>query len=63
MDSEKYKTFPFSIEKTINKRGGYFSYSKQRNANYFEADGRLVTGQDPSSSISVAKKVIKLLEK
>jgi len=63
MDSEKYKTFPFSIEKTINKRGGNFSYSKKRNANYFEADGRLVTGQDPSSSISVAKKVIELLEK
>jgi putative intracellular protease/amidase len=63
MDSEKYKTFPFSIEKIINKRGGSFSYSTKRNANYLEVDNRLVTGQDPSSSISVAKKVIELLKK
>ncbi|SMG29093.1 Putative intracellular protease/amidase [Marivirga sericea] len=62
MDSKKYKTFPFSIEKTINKRGGEFSYSKERNANYFKEDGRLVTGQDPSSSISVAKKVVEMLQ-
>jgi len=63
VDSKKYKTFPFSIEKIINKRGGKFSYSKKRNANYFEADGRLVTGQDPSASISVAQKVIEILKK
>jgi putative intracellular protease/amidase len=63
IDSEKYKTFPFSIEKTINKRGGDFSYSKKRKANYYKVDDRLVTGQDPSSSISVAKKVVELLEK
>ena len=63
MDSEKYKTFPFSIEQIINERGGNFSYSKKRNANYYEVDGRLVTGQDPSASISVAKKVIEILEK
>ncbi len=63
ISSEKYKTFPFSIEKKINKQGGNFTYSNKRRDNYSVIDGRLVTGQDPSASASVAQKVIKLLQK
>ncbi|SMG28886.1 Putative intracellular protease/amidase [Marivirga sericea] len=57
-----YKTFPFSIEEAINSNGGKFTYSKKGWDNHFVIDGRLVTGQDPSASISVAQKVIKILE-
>ncbi|WP_108869329.1 type 1 glutamine amidotransferase domain-containing protein [Aquimarina aquimarini] len=63
LTSEKYKTFPFSIEKLIRQRGGNFTYSNKRRDNYFVTDGRLVTGQDPSASASVAQEVIKLLQK
>jgi len=57
-----YKTFPFSIEKVIERNGGKFMYSKKGWDNHYVVDGRLVTGQDPSASISVAKKVVQLLE-
>lgn len=57
-----YKTFPFSIEEAINRNGGKFMYSKKGWDNHYVVDGRLITGQDPSASISVAKKTIALLE-
>jgi putative intracellular protease/amidase len=58
-----YKTFPFSIEEIINKRGGKFSYSEKGWDNYFKVDGRLITGQDPTAAASVAKEIIKQLNK
>jgi len=58
-----YKTFPFSIEEAIERNGGKFMYSKKGWDNHYVVDGRLVTGQDPSASISVAEKVMELLEK
>lgn len=54
-----YKTFPFSIEEIIKERGGQFSYSDKGWDNYFEVDGRLITGQDPTAAASVAKEIIK----
>lgn len=59
--AEYYQQFPFSIEKLIKQRGGHFVYSRKRKDNYFVSDGRLITGQDPSASASVAQKVIDLL--
>ena len=59
--AEYYKTFPFSIEKIISKRGGDFTYSNKRRANYYKVDGRLITGQDPSASASVAQKIVEIL--
>lgn len=57
-----YQQFPFSIQKTIKKRGGNFSYSKKRRSNHYRVDGRLITGQDPSASASVAQKIVEVLK-
>lgn len=58
-----YKTFRFSIEEAIKRNGGKFIYSKKGWDNHYVVDGRLVTGQDPSASETVAEKVVLLLEK
>ncbi|WP_103867411.1 type 1 glutamine amidotransferase domain-containing protein [Aquimarina sp. I32.4] len=58
-----YKTFPFSIEETINKNGGNFMYSKNGWDKHYIIDGRLITGQDPTASASVALQVVKMLKK
>lgn len=57
-----YQSFPFSIEETILKNGGDFSCSNKRNANFYVIDERFITGQDPSATISVAEKIIEVLE-
>ena len=57
-----YQTFPFSIEKIIKERGGKFSYSDKGWDNYFQVDGRLITGQDPTAAASVAKEIIKQIQ-
>jgi len=61
-DGEYFKYFPFLIQKTIEERGGTFTFSK-RNVSYIEQDGRIVTGQNFQSSNGVALKIIELLEK
>lgn len=58
-----YQEFPFSIENEINKNGGNFQYSKKGRDNYYIIDGRLITGQDPSATISVAEKIIETIKK
>ncbi len=57
-----YQTFPFSIEEIIKERGGKFSYSEKGWDNYYKVDGRLITGQDPSSAATVAKEILKKLK-
>lgn len=57
-----YQSFPFSIEETILKNGGDFNYSEKGWDNFYAIDGRFITGQDPSSSKTVAEKVIELIE-
>ncbi len=58
-----YQEFPFSIEESIRRNGGSFAYSKKGWDNYYKVDGRLITGQDPSASASVAEKIIEILQK
>ena len=58
MDADYYKTFPFSIEKKLAERGGDFQYSKEGWDGFALADGRLITGQDPSAADLVAEKMI-----
>lgn len=53
-----YKTFPFSIEETINERSGNFTYSEKGWDGFYKVDGRLITGQDPTAAASVAKQLI-----
>lgn len=57
-----FQTFPFSIQEKITENGGNFQYSEKGWDNFVVADGRLITGQDPTASASVAKEVIKLLK-
>lgn len=57
-----YEHFPFSIEQRIEERGGTFVYSKDGWDDFSISDGRLVTGQDPTSSRSVASKVMAVLK-
>ncbi len=61
-DAEYYKTFPFSIQETINKRGGDFQFSEKGWDGFYQVDGRLITGQDPSAAATVAEKVIETLQ-
>lgn len=58
-----FKEFPFSIEEQINTNGGIFQYSTEGWDGYTEIDGRVITGQDPTSSALVAQAVITALEK
>jgi len=58
-EARYYKTFPFSIEETIKARGGNFKFSEKGWDGFYQVDGRLITGQDPTASGSVAKEIIK----
>ncbi len=58
-----YKTFPFSIENEIRANGGVFNYSEKGWDGHYMLDNRIVTGQDPSGSALVAKKVIEIIKK
>ena len=57
-----YATFPFSIEEKLRANGGDFSFSEEGWDDYSVADGRLITGQDPTAARSVAQKVIEALQ-
>ena len=58
MTKQYYATFPFSIEQKLKDNGGDFQYSEKGWDDFSVADGRLITGQDPTAARSVAKKVI-----
>ncbi len=57
-----FQEFPFSIEERITANGGLFKYSEEGWDGYLEVDGRLITGQDPTSSALVARAVIDALK-
>ncbi|MEQ8362008.1 MAG: type 1 glutamine amidotransferase domain-containing protein [Cyclobacteriaceae bacterium] len=61
-DAEYYKQFPFSIQNVIEERGGSFKFSSEGWDGYVEADGRLITGQDPSAAAPLARHLISLIE-
>lgn len=61
MNASYYKEFPFSIEQKLKENGGKFSYSQKNRAKYYQVDGRLITGQDPSAAKIVAQKIIETL--
>lgn len=57
-----YEEFPFSIEEAVTANGGIFSYSEEGWDGYLEVDGKLITGQDPTSSSLVASAIIETLK-
>ncbi|GAB4233820.1 MAG: type 1 glutamine amidotransferase domain-containing protein [Ekhidna sp.] len=61
-EAEYFQQFPFSIEEQVKANGGVFNYSEEGWDGYLEIDGRLITGQDPTSSALVAKAVVKSLK-
>ncbi|MEM8893409.1 MAG: type 1 glutamine amidotransferase domain-containing protein [Bacteroidota bacterium] len=62
LDGEYYQQFPFSIEKIIAEHGGNFLYSEEGWDGYVEQDGRLITGQDPTSAAPIAERIIQELQ-
>lgn len=57
---ELYNIVPFLVESELVKNGGI--YSKAENwQDYAIEDGNLITGQNPASSVSVAKLLLKQL--
>ncbi|MBK6266062.1 type 1 glutamine amidotransferase domain-containing protein [Marivirga sp. S37H4] len=61
-EAEYYRTFPFSIEEKIRENNGNFMHSEKQRDNFYVIDGNFITGQDPSATTSVAKKVIEAIE-
>lgn len=61
-DAAYYQTFPFSIQATIQERGGDFLFSEKGWDGFYQADGRLITGQDPTAAAKVAQMVVKKLK-
>lgn len=61
-EARYYKTFPFSIQQIIKDRGGVFEFSDEGWDGFMVSDGRLISGQDPTSSDLIARKVIEILE-
>lgn len=61
-DGAYYKQFPFSIQEAIGERGGEFVFSEEGWDGHIIIDGRLATGQDPSSASALALKIIGLLK-
>ncbi len=57
-----YAQFPFSIEEQVRKNGGRFDYSSEGWDGHQVTDGRVVTGQDPTSAHTVALEVISIIE-
>lgn len=52
---------PFSLERKLADMGGQFT-SGPPWSNHVEIDGRLITGQNPASSVSVARGVLDTLQ-
>lgn len=53
---------PFLLESRLRELGGNF-VTKPNWSDHIEVDGNLVTGQNPQSTVSAAKEVIRLLSK
>ncbi len=60
-DMPYYATFPFSIDEAIKNGGGKFVYSEKGSDNFYIVDDRVITGQDPSATASVAKEIVAYL--
>jgi len=57
-DRAYYKTFPLKIDNAINDNGGKFEYSEKGWDKFHIKDGRVITGQDPTSVSAVARDIV-----
>jgi len=60
--AQYYQAFPFSIEEIIKENRGNFIYSDKQSDDFSVVDGKFITGQDPSATVSVARKVINAIK-
>ncbi|MEY9167677.1 putative intracellular protease/amidase [Sinorhizobium fredii] len=58
---ELTEVVPFLVEDELKRLGGRFEKAADW-ADFTVVDGRLITGQNPSSSTSAAKELLKLLQ-
>ena len=56
------KAVPYSLEQEIKKRGGKYEKANKDWDDFVVVENRVVTGQNPASTRSVAKEVLKLLD-
>lgn len=61
-EAEYFKEFEFTVEGLLNKRNAHFTFSNQGWDGYYQVDGRLITGQDPSAAEHVAHQIINTLK-
>lgn len=61
-DRPYYATFPFKMDQAVQAAGAHFKYSPNWGDKFYIRDGRLITGQDPSSSSLVAKEIVEYLK-
>lgn len=52
---------PYSLQDRLAERGGHYTKATIPMAPHVEVDGRLVTGQNPTSAKAVGEKVVELL--
>lgn len=57
-----YQTFSFDIDSIIRVNGGEFVFSDKGWDGFFVIDGQFITGQDPSSVVNVANKIVEKLK-
>jgi len=55
------KVVPFNLSKAIKQRGGKYEKALRPMAKHVVVDGRLITGQNPTSAKAVGKAVLKAL--
>ncbi len=60
-EAKYFQAFDHSVEELLKKRGAEFRYSEEGWDGYFQVDGRLITGQDPSAARKVATMIIETL--
>lgn len=57
-----FKEFEHSVEGLLKLRGANFKFSEEGWDGYYQVDGRLITGQDPTSAKKVAELIIEQLK-
>ncbi len=53
-----FEEFDHSVEELLKIRGADFKYSSEGWDSFYQVDGRIITGQDPSSATKVAELII-----
>ena len=61
-DAKYFQEFEHSVEGLLKLRKADFKYSEAGWDGFYQVDGRLITGQDPSAAAKVAELIIEQLE-